>query len=510
MPFDKWGHPFFYPSAKTAGITGTGTPFFYQQSDDVTNDSVFNDEGHVSNSSGGVWTMSTSGPDAVQIGKNSTTADDIGGCSMNFEQTAARGYAYKADDPRDIELKFLVKFVDSGSDNGFAIEGPTGPHSGSGCCSGFCYKLDIQYRPSTPIFRFRKEMYHVSNSDDPKTGGEFTSSVLPFQLLGHDDWIGVAWVRYNRAGGATSGHNTDDSVVLEFWANPDPASNINNWQLIKRTEDTGNWGNDGDQCNGDSDQIGSWSNMKFRLKSNDSSGEFQFKNLSLREIDPTLSFDDPELPPDPGGGGDPGTGGGTSTLTGTFKFQQDINTYRTQSQCAGVGTGGGGGGGGGGTPTGNTYFFNQAANFDKELSDSSTFQNRTRVVEVCKTSSSNFNGKLVIQLDVPLKKVGTPTTPNISAKIWRSTGIVEYTSPTVIDPATLTTNFQTFTFDFSTNTHVMVPGNRIGVEWTGTSSSNYIECGYNDQGDTSSVYAAYENGAWEEKSSRDFACTAWE
>ena len=257
MPLGPDGLPLFYPS-KSGG-------FSYFQSADITDDQYFNDEGHVTNSSNYQWTMSTSGPDAVQIGKNSTDANV--GCSVKFSQLASRGYAYKADDPRDVELKFIVSFDDSGSDNGFAIEASTGEHSSSGCCAGYSYKLDVQYRQNPCVFRFRKEMYHVSNHTDPVTG-EWTSSLANFALLGHGN-VGIGFCRYNKANGANSGHNTNDSVILEAWFNPDPDSDPNNWTMIKRTEDKGNWGNDGDQCDGDDDQIGSWAVEKYRLKSNE-------------------------------------------------------------------------------------------------------------------------------------------------------------------------------------------------------------------------------------------------
>lgn len=492
---DKWGHSYLYPSKSTAGLSGTGSGFFYEQSDDIMDDNNFNGEGDVSNSSGGEWTFNTDGATSVQIFKNSDSADSIGGCNMNFAQTLERGYGYKQDDPRDVEIKFLIRF-DGGSGAGFAVEGPTGRHSGDGCCQGFAYKIDIDWESNPPVFRFRKEMWHVSNHTDPDTG-EFTDSRFNFDLRDHNDFVGFGYVHYVKKDGVRSGV---DSVILEFWGNIHPITNPTDWFLIKRTEDTGGWGNDGDQCSGDDDQIGAWSNSNFRLKSNANNGEFRLKHLSLREIDPTKSFDDePETPPI---GGEPGN---TTTLQGFFKFQQDINTYRTSS-CAGAGVGGGGGG-----ETGNAIFWTIPATHDTVLSNSSAHDNRTRVAEKIKKSSSSWNNKLLEQLDVPLKKVGSPTTPNINAKIWASNGSVIYTSPTNIDPATLTTSFVKKVFDFSANTHVLVVGDIVGVEWINTSDVNYVEVGYeNGSVSEASVYVNYESGSWEEKGSRDFACDAWE
>src|SRR6187549_3449241 len=114
MPNNPFGYKMMYPT-KTGGFT-------YFQSSNILNDAHFADEGHVKDSSNYQWTMSTSGPDAVQFGKNDCCDQTvIDGCSANFEETVKRGYMYKSDDPKDVEIQFLVKFVSSGSDNGFAI-----------------------------------------------------------------------------------------------------------------------------------------------------------------------------------------------------------------------------------------------------------------------------------------------------------------------------------------------------------------------------------------------------
>ena len=490
MPLGPDGLPLFYPS-KPGGFT-------YFQSSDILDDDNFNGEGDVTDSSNFEWTFNTDGPTSVQIFKNSDTADSIGGCNMDFEETANRGYGYKADDPRDIELKFLVKFVDANSDNGFAIEGPTGRHTGDGCCQGFAYKLDIDFQTSPVEWRFRKEMWHVSNSNDP-THDVWTTPLAPDAFLGSGDYVGIGYVHYLKPNGASSGHNTQDSIVLEAWFNPDPEGDPTNWTMIKRTEDKGGWGNDGDACNGDEDQIGVWSNSNFRLKSNADGGEFQFKKLSLREIDPFGSFEDNPEEPEPGE--EPSE---PTQVQGLFKFQWDINHFRV-SPCAGAGTGGGGGG------TGSAIFYTITPDSDTELSNTATFQNRTRGGEQCVNSSSPMYNKLLRQLDVPLYKVGTPgATPLIYAKIWGSNGAVIYTSPTTVDPSTLTGSYTTKTFDFATNTHFISTGDVVGVEYITTSSTNYVVFGYNNDTIPNSIYVNREGGAWEPKpTTRDFGCTMW-
>ncbi len=456
MPNDKWGYPFIYPTRKWAGITsGPTTGLAYFQSDDITDDSIFNDEGHVTNSGGGQWTMSTSGPDAVQIGRTGTDDSAIGGCDMDFEATEDRGYSYKNIDPRDHELTFAVKFVDSGSDNGFAIEGPTGPHSGSGCCSGFAYKLDIQYNENPTKFRFRKEMYHVSNSDDPKTG-VWTTSLIPYKLLGHDDWTGFKFIRYNKKDGRSSGH---DSVILEVWINPDPDDDPLNWKLAKRTEDKGGWGDDGDHCNGVKDQVGTWSAQKIRLKSNDESGEFDFKHLSWREVDPLLQFDDD---PTDGGSTGGGTDGGSTTpeeVTGVLSIQYDINNYRT-SACS---------------PSGSIQFYDSGddGNAWTFVAETTAGVTRTRIGLRAITSISGLCDQPPLQeADFRFKKTGSPT-GTLTVTIRNTNGTLKTTMGT-LDVSTLTGTMQLIQFINLSNTYVMVAGDYLLAEYSGGDNSNYV------------------------------------
>ena len=528
MPVDKWGIPFFYPTAPHAGITGSGTGFYWTQNNDVHKDDDYE------------------GTAMLRIGKEHDLS------------------TFKVVSTTTGEWQFPFNF-DSG--DGFSLSGPTGHHSGGVThgCQGFTYMINVTLEDTPPKFRFRKETYHVQYNNDPQYD-LWTHPSAPDKIVG-GGWFGYCWVAYNKKDGRGPGK---DSRVMEVWWNNDPDTDITNWVMLKRKEDkgnnggTGNWGV-GATCDGEAYQVGTWSNVQFRFKVDasdfslhplkpepdsgpninsiggenmsfsdseargygyradmprdvemkclfkfaDTSGVCHLKNVSIREIDATLAFDD--TPQEPPPGEDPGSGGGATTkVQGNFKFQQDINTLRS-SPCAGVGVGGGGGSGGGGTPTGNTIFYTTPPDHDKELSDSSTFQNRTRVGEIVKDSSSTFKGKKVIQADVHLKKVGSPnSTPPVRFKIWNSSNAVVYTSATELDPTTFTTGFLTYTFDCSDNTHVLIVGDRLGVEWNGTSDTNYIECGYADGITVHSVYIQYEGGSWEEKASRDFAIDAWE
>jgi len=494
MPSDKWDNPFFYPT-KVGGFT-------WFQKDNALDDKMFH------------WGKEI---DRVEVTES--------------------------------EGKFMFPFLADG--DGISLSGSTGHHTGGEehGCQGFAYMVDNTWDTNPATFRFRKEMYHVHYITDPKTG-TWTSPTFNFKIQDHG-WVGLGWCRYNKKDGRSAGK---DSVICEAWGNPDPVADPTNWVMLKRTEDKGGWGDGGSGCDGEDDQVGTWGNLQFRFKSSSSDfslhpfpegenqrwnsiggenmsfadteargygfhpddvrdvemkcwlkkdgtdGDCFFKHLSLREIDPTISFDDtPTTPPEP-------PVEQTTTLQGNFKLQWDINQLRT-SACAGAGGGGGGGGG-------NTKFYEvytlEGIGTDKELSDSSTWQNRKRLVMSPANSSSVFKGKLPIQLDIPLKKAGTPgASPVINAKIWSSGGTVLYTSPTTIDPTTLTTSYVLKVFDFSTNTHVLVVGDRIGIEYTGTSSSNYVLGSYQGTAYPNTDYYQYEGTSWQLKSRR-LVMDVWE
>ena len=147
---------------------------------------------------------------------------------------------------------------------------------------------------------------------------------------------------------------------------------------------------------------------------------------------------------------------------------------------------------------------------DKELSDSSTWQNRKRITMKATNSSSDLYNSTPHQADIPLKKAGSPAaSPTVGFKIWNSSGAVVYTSTTTFDPSTFTTSFVKKTFDMSTNTHKLVVGDRIGVEYTGTSSSNYVLASYQDFAYPNSTYEQYEGSSWGSKS-RQLVMDLWE
>jgi hypothetical protein len=501
---DKWGIPFFYPTASNAGVTGKGNGFFWQQNNDI----------FVDHKSG-----------FIRLGKEEEDVKVINKSTGEWE----------------------FPYLSEG--DGLSMSGPTGHHTGgeNQGCQGFTYMIDGSFETGgAPKFRFRKEMYHAEYSTDPKTK-EWTSSNAT--QVTSSQWKGMAWVRYNKENGVSEGK---DSVICEVWWNDNPSADIKNWKMLKRTEDKGGWGSGGDICDGVRDQVGTWSNIQFRFKSAASdfslhplipefedgpvihsidkedmsfedsekrgygkradmprdiemkclfkwngggSGKCRFKNLSLREIDPTKGFDDdPDQPNEPKE---------TQVIQGKFKLQWDLNTSRA-SACAGAGAGGAGG---------SAIFYDlNTIEADSPLSNHVDHQNRTRVAQECTSSSNEMYNKLLKQLDVQLMKEGTPgASPTVTAKIWNASNVVVATSSTTVDPTSLSDSVWTeVLFDFSSNTHTIVVGDRVGIEYTGTSDTNYVIGPIRVTSQRGGHRAVYESGAWRTVSTSDFVCHMWE
>jgi hypothetical protein len=233
----------------------------------------------------------------------------------------------------------------------------------------------------------------------------------------------------------------------------------------------------------------------FKFASND--GIARLKNASIREITPVLAFDDTPTVPDPG---EPQE---SQTVSGAFKLEWDLNSIRSSS-CAGVGSGGSGG---------NTIFF-QVTTVDEGrfLINNAVESYRTRIALLCVTSSSVLQGKIPHQLDIYLKKVGSPS-GNVVAKIWDSTNSVVYTCPTTVTASGLSTSYSLISYNFGTNTHSLAVGDRIGVSSTlNTNGIDYVSVGISNTDSYLSTNRSNYNentNTWTDSTS-EIACIIWD
>ena len=503
MPSYKFGNPYFYPTAADAGVSGEGSGFLWQQSANIRNDQ---DKG------------------MVRLGKES---DDV---EIINDQTG------------EFEFPF-----DSGADY-FALEVRQGHKSGGEehGCEGSCYIFNVRIDTSPAKFFWQKQMWH-GGPKHRHNSGEFGHTKVTEKVIGNG-FKGFAAVIYTKKDGRSTGHN---SAILEIWWNEDPVNNMKDgWFMVKRIEDKGGWGTGGNTCNGVSDQVITWSNIQFRYKSgtpdfslhprkpefedgpvihsigeedmdfnaserrgygyredmprdvemiclfkfDSDNGKCRLKNLSLREINGGAGFDDsPDVPDTPQE---------TKTISGKFKLQWDGNTIR-ESACAGAGAGGSGG---------SAVFYTIETIDDTRVLINNTAHNyRTRITEKCASTTTILKGEVVKQFDIPLKKVGSPS-GNVVAKIWNSANSVVYTCPTTVSASGLSTSLVSTPYDFSTNTHALVVGDRIGVEYTDGTETDYVlaavreadviigsnRSDYNDDTDT-----------WGENTSSELCCVMW-
>jgi len=439
------------------------------------------------------------GPDTYEVGDNGQVRltvtpkpnypeAAIGGCDMSYTDSVSRGYRSTKDDWYNIEMQIYISFSTfSPSDNELILKGPTNlhPSNSSPCTQGFSYGCRTGCENPTNS-EFFKEVYHHNGYSS-----RGYKSLPDIGNLKTGDWFGIKYCHFEVSVGG------ERAIKLEHYIDPD--GDGTGWIKVNETIDTGGWGKIASGTDGDDDQIGLFGGSRVMWRWDATGGtDLEFKWLSVREIDPNKTFGE-----DPG---NPDTGSGTedptiiTEIAGQLKLQRDINIDRTNS-CEGATGEGGGSGGGAGT----VIIYNVPADSDKELSDSSTFSNRTRLAQKVTSSGVVFYNKVVKEFTVPLKRVGTPAaSPTVSAKIWNSSNTVVYTSPTTFDPSAFTTSFVDKTFDFSTNTRALVVGDRIGVEYTGSSSSNYVEAGY-DSDQTGGKLSQYEDGSWSDKDTRDLA-----
>lgn len=438
--------------------------FFYESSDDPTSDDAFEGGSETKKTGTNTVTMKPNGPTNFHIGKNvKGFKDSTGGCGLKFPDAQGRGYAWKKDDVRDMELKGVFNF-NIGS-NGFSLSCCTGHHSTpKPCCQGHAYMITLE--PSQGSATFRKEMWHVSYHDSPE--GSFDVSGLDT-----NKWIGVGFIRYNKK---VSDDPTEDQVVLELWLNANPDSDIKNWKLIKKIIDKpGNgWGDDGDDCHGDKDQVLTWSGPKNRFKTNASSGTVQAKMLSLREIDPLGTVD-------PGGGtGGPGPGGGvppespqpptTGTIYRDWIMPYNIITF--PEDACGVGD--------------DVGTFVPFYSVTDDNTESNLHRDRTRACIIANGSASKLVGKKPRRVRMILSTTGVPPAGDVTCVMRKNnTDEVAVTfTLTAIDgvltspPLNVTGMSSTkkqYTFENLTSDYVWQIGDRICVEYSGNTADTINE-----------------------------------
>ncbi len=230
-----------------------------------TSDARFNPQNTITKNSDGSWKMKSS---KVRMGVYTSSGYSSSKIpTLDHSKIASKGYMLAPNDWKNIEMTMYAKVNVAGSDDNFAPYGRGGRHTGGGYpdgCEGSAYKGDLFFSGKV---RFAKEQWHVSYVfTNYETG---TTSIK-------GKWVGFKFVVYNfQLSGKTV-------VKTELWLDK---NNDGNFVKVDENVDKGGWGNTGRECNGAPDQIITWGGpiATFRW---DTATDVDFKNLSVREIQP--------------------------------------------------------------------------------------------------------------------------------------------------------------------------------------------------------------------------------
>lgn len=220
----------------------------------------------------------------VISGYNASSTDTA---SRNQSTMASRGYMQDNNDFRNVEITAQIRLNAYIASNAFSWHARGGRHHGqSPNCEGVAWRGQLDNDGRT---QFVKEQWHIQNvSTTPKSA---TGSIL-------GRWIGFKFIIYNKT---VSGVTYQ---IAEIWLD---VNNNNTWVKWDEVADTGGMGTQGAVCGGASAQHISWGGPVVGFTWAGFT-DVDFKNFSVREIDPAIL---PASPPPPAPPAHCGPGGST-------------------------------------------------------------------------------------------------------------------------------------------------------------------------------------------------------
>ena len=203
--------------------------------------------------------------------------EDSGAFKLNAETgTQKHGVRIHADSPdgewKNVEMTGYFKLKE-GKDQFTLIarQGPT--YNDDGGCGAYGYYGLLD---SNGDAYFKKKLFHH--------GGYTDRTAVEKNVVDNleDRWVGIKMVTYNL---------DDDEVKLELWV--DDGDEENHWKKATEYVDDGDWKVHGSDCDRSSDDIiDDGTRGGFRVDDS----EFEFKDLSIREIEPGQPANQTSLP----------------------------------------------------------------------------------------------------------------------------------------------------------------------------------------------------------------------
>jgi hypothetical protein len=185
----------------------------------------------------------------------------------NAENQGVRLNIETPDDEKEwknVEITGYFKLLDFSQNEEFSIAARSGHHSDDTICDATGYFGKVGFDGDVA---FQKKIFHGSYADSIEKRNDAVEDL-------EGEWIGIKMVAYNI--------NDDHDVHLELWV--DEGDETNDWEKLIEYDDEGDWYADDSGCDRDRNEILNdprpW--VVFRADN----AEFQFKNLSVREIDP--------------------------------------------------------------------------------------------------------------------------------------------------------------------------------------------------------------------------------
>jgi hypothetical protein len=208
--------------------------------------------------------------------------------TYDHSEWAARGYIYKPNDWKNVEITAYYKIIKlkSGVNSGlvdFWIYTRGAIHSANTAegCGGCAYRF--AWSDKADDIGYQKEMYH--NSDLSDCGDRVNLGTRIDSGFGNlvGKWFGIKAIIYNT--------NNDTNVHLETWMDKD---NTNVWVKVKEETDSGGVYpgapstscEGGEACGGTRDERFVWGSPLIRFNWRDVA-EMHLKNFSVREIQAT-------------------------------------------------------------------------------------------------------------------------------------------------------------------------------------------------------------------------------
>jgi hypothetical protein len=206
----------------------------------------------------------------VRYGVFTTSGYNPNEVELDHGVLAQRGYMQSPNDWKDFEITGYVKVNEGDSGENFAWYGRGGRHTGSGNpegCEGSSIKGDLYYDGRV---RFAKEQWHVSYV--------FTDHKRPMNSI-EGKWVGFKTIMWNMEQGG------ETVLKMEIWVDKNEDGNEDGpWEKVDENIDAGGWGDEGEECGGEPDQIITWGGpiATFRW---DGASDVDIKNFSVREIE---------------------------------------------------------------------------------------------------------------------------------------------------------------------------------------------------------------------------------